>query len=73
MSDNDERKPPAKWRCGEKGDDVNDDEYKPPTKSSCVKWGHNFILDNFNRKKTSRQIHYNKKYSMEKKIENVQC
>ena len=54
MSDNDEHKPPVKWRCGEKGDDVNDDEYKPPTKSSCVKWGHNFILDNFNRKKISR-------------------
>ena len=63
MSDNDDRKSPAKWRCEEKGDDVNDDEHKPVTKSSCDKRGHDFILDNFDRKKPSQQIHYNKKYS----------
>ena len=39
------------------------------TVSASQNWQkyHNFILDNFDRKKPSRQIHYNKKYSMEKK------
>ena len=54
MPDNDEHKPPAKWSCGKKGDDVDDDECKPLTKRSGDEKARAFILDNFNRKKQSR-------------------
>ena len=68
MPDNDERKPPATGRCGDKGDDVNDDECKPPTKRSCDEWGHDFILDNFDRKKHHDRSIITKNIQWEKKL-----